>query len=275
MRIVMIALAAAGVSACDRKPHDSPKVTPAPVVLAYDGAIANDPAALVKHGARLSKVLGCRGCHGDTLQGEKFADEPGFGAIHAPNLTLAMQTYDAAAIEGALREGRRPDGSEMWAMPSEMYTHLTAPDMAALVAYLKSLKPAGKVMPPKRIEAGWRAEIASGKYKAAPGYIAEEKGIAPIDLGPKHARARMIAMTACTECHAAKLEGSDDDTPNLDIVGSYDADQFATLMRTGKPVGGRELRMMSGVARGRFAHFTDREVAGLHAYLKARAERPQ
>ena len=118
------------------------------------------------------------------------------------------------------------------------------------------------------------AEIANGKYKPAAGYIAEEKNIAPVDLGPQHKRGRMVAMTACTECHAAQLEGRDGDTPNLDIVGAYNAQQFATLMRTGKPVGGRELRMMSGVARGRFVHFTDREVADLYAYLKARVDRP-
>ena len=275
MRIMMIAVVAMALTACMKRDDDPAKAQAEPVALSYDGAVTTDPAALIKHGERLTKVLGCRGCHGNSLKGEKFVEELGFGAIHASNLTLAMQTYDAAGIERALRQGRRPDGSELWAMPSEMYEHLTAPDMAALVAYLKSLPPAGKPMPPKRIEAGWRAEIAEGKYKSAAAYIAEEKGVAPIDLGPTHARARMIAMTACTECHAAQLEGRDGDTPNLDIVGSYNADQFATLMRIGKPVGGRELRMMSGVARGRFAHFTNREVAELHAYLKARAERPQ
>lgn len=274
MRIMIVTLALLGLMACDRKP-DTPEIKAKPFVLAYDGATAPDPTAMVRHGKRLSKVLGCRGCHGDNLQGQKFADEPGFGAIHASNLTLALQNYDAGAIERALREGRRPDGSELWSMPSEMYTHLSAPDMAALIVYLKSLPPGGKAMPPKRMEAGWRAEVASGKYKSAPGYIAEEKGIAPIDLGPIHARARMIAMTACTECHAAQLEGREGDTPNLDIVAAYSAEEFAALMRSGKPVGGRELRMMSDVSRGRFAHFTDREVAELHAYLKARAERPQ
>ena len=275
MRMLVIAIAALSLAGCMKREEDPAKAEPKPVVLAYEGAVTTDLAALVNHGERLSKVLGCRGCHGETLQGEKFAEVPAFGAIHASNLTLALQAYDAAGIERALRQGRRPDGSELWAMPSEMYTHLSAPDMMALVAHLKSLKPAGKPMPPKRIEAGWRAEIASGKYKSAAGYIAEEKGVVPIDLGPAHARARMIAMTSCTECHAARLEGRDGDTPSLDIVGAYNADQFATLMRTGKPVGGRELRMMSGVARGRFAHFTDREVGELHAYLKARADRPQ
>ncbi len=275
MRILAVALAAVSLAGCMKREEEPVKAEAAPVVLAYDGAATTDPVALRAHGERLAKVLGCRGCHGDTLQGELFAEEAGFGAIHASNLTLALQKYDAAGIEAALRQGKRPDGSELWAMPSEMYAHLGDVDMAALVAYLKSLPPAGKATPPKRIEAGWRAEIASGKYKSATGYIAEEKGMAPFDAGPRHARARMITMTACTECHAAKLEGRDGDTPNLDIVGSYSAAQFATLMRTGKPVGGRELRMMSGVARGRFAHFTDREIADLHAYLTARANRPQ
>lgn len=274
MRMMIVAMAMLGLAACDPQP-ERPQAVARPAVLAYDGASAKDPAALVAHGERLSRVLGCRGCHGDDLQGRKFADEPGFGIIHASNLTLALQGWDPAGIERALRQGRRPDGSALWSMPSEMYTHLSAPDMTALVAYLKSLPPAGKAMPPKRIEAGWRAEVASGKYNSAPGYIAAEKGIAPIDLGPAHARARMVAMTACTECHAARLEGRDGDTPNLDIVGAYSAAQFATLMRTGEPVGGRELRMMSDVARGRFAHFTDREIAELYAYLRARAERPQ
>ena len=274
MRILLTAVVAAGLIACDRAVEDAPKVEVKPVAISYDGVGATDSAAILAHGERLTKVLGCRGCHGDNLQGEKFADQPGFGAVYASNLTVALQGYDAVGIENVLRRGKRPDGSDLWAMPSEMYQYLGEQDMAALVAYLRSLRPVGKAKPAPRFEAGWRAEIASGKYKNAAGYIAEEKGVVPIDLGPQHARGRMITMTACTECHAAKLEGRDD-TPDLDIVGAYSATQFANLMRTGKPVGGRELRMMSGVARGRFAHLTDREVAELHAYLKARADRPQ
>lgn len=275
MRLTMMLLALASLSACHDQSSEASPIVPAIVAITYDGAGATERAALLAHGERLTKVLGCRGCHGKQLQGELFADEPGFGAIHASNLTVALQRYDSAGIEAALREGRRPDGSELWTMPSEMYTHLGQADMAALVAYLRSLAAVGKATPPKRVDEGWRAEVANGKYKSAPGYIAEEKGVAPADLGPPHARARMIAMTACTECHAARLEGRGGDTPDLDIAGAYSAEQFATLMRTGKPVRGKELRMMSGVARGRFAHLTDREVAELYAYLKARADRPQ
>jgi len=38
-------------------------------------------------------------------------------------------------------------------------------------------------------------------------------------------------------------------------------------MLTGMARGGRELRMMSGVARWRFSHFRPDEVGALHAYL--------
>jgi mono/diheme cytochrome c family protein len=82
-------------------------------------------------------------------------------------------------------------------------------------------------------------------------------------------------MTACTECHGPNLEGFEGDTPNLDLVGAYSAEQFATLMRTGEPPSGKELRLMSGAARARFSQFTDREVSELYAYLNARAQRPQ
>jgi cytochrome c553 len=243
--------------------------------LTYDGAIVTQAHASVAHGRRLSLVLGCVGCHGDGLRGEKFREEKGFGSLYASNLTGRVPRYTDAQLEKTLRSGRRPDGSELWVMPSEMYVHLSKPDMDGLIAYLRTLAPAGKETPLPRIEAGWRAATASGKFLSSPAYLADNLKNPPYDAGPVHSRARMIAMTACTECHAPKLEGFENDTPNLDLVGAYSAEQFATLMRTGKPVSGKELRMMSGVARQRFSQLTDREVAELYAYLKARAERPQ
>ena len=44
-------------------------------------------------------------------------------------------------------------------------------------------------------------------------------------------------------------------------------------MRTGVPPGGRDLGLMKEVAQRDFANYTDEEVAQLHAYLRARAER--
>ena len=62
-------------------------------------------------------------------------------------------------------------------------------------------------------------------------------------------------------------------TPDLMVAAAYDPEDFDRFMRTGKAAGNRELPMMSGVARDRFALFTSQENAALHEYLKARVNR--
>jgi cytochrome c553 len=75
-------------------------------------------------------------------------------------------------------------------------------------------------------------------------------------------------MTVCTECHGDDLRGTlDGSTPSLAISAAYSREDFGKLMRTGEPVGGRELELMKDVALGRFAHFTEPEIDDLHAYL--------
>jgi hypothetical protein len=47
-------------------------------------------------------------------------------------------------------------------------------------------------------------------------------------------------------------------------------DEFARFMRTGVAAGGRELPVMSGVARGRFSYLTDPEIRSLYDFLESR-----
>jgi hypothetical protein len=63
--------------------------------------------------------------------------------------------------------------------------------------------------------------------------------------------------------------------PDLNVVGAYSRADFRRLMRTGVATGGRQVGLMSEVARGRYAHFTDAEVDAIYDYLAARAARPQ
>jgi cytochrome c553 len=263
-----------GLAACGSPPAAEEPESGAPLA-AYDGAELTQANARIAHGKRLSLVLGCTGCHGTDLQGAPFRVEPGFGSLHASNLTQRLPHYSDAQLKKTLRDGRRPDGSELWIMPAEMYVHLSDPDTDALIAYLRTLPPGGKDTPLPKIEAGWRAATASGKFLSSPAYVADNLKKPPFDAGSAHSRGRMIAMTACTECHAPTLEGFEGDTPSLDLVGAYSAVQFASLMRTGKPATDKKLRMMSEVARSRFSQLTDTEVSELYAYLNARAQRRQ
>ncbi len=95
------------------------------------------------------------------------------------------------------------------------------------------------------------------------------------DLGPAQSAGRHIAMTICADCHASDLTGKEVEpgvtAPDLAMVGSYDKAQFAKLMKTGLPPGGRNLGLMTQVSRASFSHFTDAEVTALFDYLQARA----
>jgi len=53
----------------------------------------------------------------------------------------------------------------------------------------------------------------------------------------------------------------------LAIAAAYDLEAFRTVLRTGVPLGGRQLRTMDRVARRDFSHLTDEEIAAIHAYL--------
>lgn len=274
MRIAMIALAAAGLAACDRK-AEAPEAEAKPVVLAYDGAGATDPAAVLKHGARLSDVLSCTGCHGTNLQGKNVtADDPAYGDMNAPNLTLAMANYTDADFIRLMREGVPKDGREFWFMPVESFSHLSEPDMAALIAHLRSFKPAGTQLPPIRKGKGFAEDLERG-FTNGKSQIARARAAPPVDLGPTHALGRYIAMTTCTACHNNQLQGYDGFTPDLDIAGSYSAEELTRLLTSGEGKVKKNLGLMTAVSRDHFSKFTPGERAAVVGYIKARVDRPQ
>jgi mono/diheme cytochrome c family protein len=117
-----------------------------------------------------------------------------------------------------------------------------------------------------------RLGLVTGLYESLTGTIdttVPRPAVTPD--APPEALGRYLALTSCSECHGQDLNGdSAFSTPSLTIVRRYPADTFATLLRTGVPLGGRKLELMADVALGRFAHFTDEEVAALYAYLHER-----
>jgi len=261
-------IAALLLAGCQQQPTPAAK----PAETSFDGADVTDAAAKIAHGERLTWTLGCRGCHREKLEGGEFYER------YASNLTRELPKYSDAQIEKLLRTGVPRDGRELWGMPSEIFQHLSAADMRALIAELRTLKPGGKpTQPPKP----WTKEgtdlIAKGEIKPVTVFVREQKNQLPIDLGPKHALGRYITSVTCAECHGPKLEGDKiAGIPNLVVAGGYSRAEFEALMTKGVPSGGRKLKnpLMSEVARERFPHFTPHERDELYAYLKARAERP-
>ncbi|HEX6376392.1 MAG TPA: cytochrome c [Allosphingosinicella sp.] len=236
------------------------------------------PTAAEKAAApRLARVLGCLGCHGEGLKGQLVFEAPGVARAFAPNLTdVAARSTDQQLAAG-IRQGIGHDKRALLIMPSAMYSRLTDRETASLIGWIRTLPRApGQT---EGFSAGplGRLGLVLGWFAPVPDLVAEYRSQAPVAVGAEHEAGRHLAATACSECHGPALMGGsagpDAKAPDLRVAAGYDPSQFKTLMRTGRPPTGRDLGLMSMVAKNDFSHLTDAEIDSLHAYLAARAKR--
>ncbi len=231
----------------------------------------------IAHGERLSAVLGCIGCHTRDLTGEDWSD-PELGVLWTANLTRSAAAYSEAELSVMIAEGRRPDRALM-DMPSYLFSEIHPEDLAALVRYLKALPQNGVKHPEPTIGPRLAKDIASGDFKDSVQWVADMKGQAPPDMGPEYAFARHILRATCAECHGMDLRGSTEELmdapprPNLRMVSAYSVEDFFALMKTGKGIGDRKLKLMGGVSRWRYSRFTDQEIKAVYDYLVELAQR--
>lgn len=235
-------------------------------------------ADAVERGRRLAMLTGCTDCHRSDLRGGLFEDEGWLhGRYYASNLTRKAGAYSDEDLARIVRLGVRPDGRGVMGMPSMGFVRLTDGEMADIIAFVRSLPAGGIDQPDHYIGPLDRWQLwTEGAVKPAVTYVAAERAKDPLDAGPAHAAARHHARIICAECHGGDLKGNgwDSGAPDLRVIGSYGLPEFTRLLRTGIGVDGKEHGLMSEVAKARFRHFTDQEIAELHAYLVARAKLP-
>ncbi len=236
-------------------------------------AAAMGPDA-IRRGHEIATVQGCTDCHGANLQGKMFDKIPNVVTLYAPNLTLAVADQSDADLDRAIRHGVGSDGRPLWVMPSAAFAHLTDAETADLIAYLRSVKPAGAPQPRILVGPVGRLGVLIGQFRSEAAVIRAHGNPALPDLGPQYARGRNLAR-ACVECHGPALKGGDTilKTPDLMIAAAYDPTDFERLLHTGVAAGDRHVGLMSEVAKVRFARFSHDDVTALQAYLKARAQR--
>ena len=263
--LAVAALAAAGVYAVSewrlRRRHDVPLAPfPAP-------AAAADSA----EGRRLAILVGClEGCHGREGQGGTMK-VPGIVRATAPTLSAVLPRYSDPELVRLVRFGVKRDGTSALGMPSATFYPLGDADLRLVIGYLRR-RPASPPMPEVR-ELGFRgrAALALGRWHASADAVdASRPRWGALPRRTPAERGRYLASVVCTECHGVDLQGDAyEGSPALGVVRGYRLEQFRHLLRTGVPISGRDLGLMSRTARRAFVHFTDDEVRDLYEYLRA------
>jgi len=234
-------------------------------------------AASIAEGRRLATLRGCLGCHGKDAEGIVLFDDPLIARIVAPNLTRAVRKYSDAELVTIIRHGLRPDGRSVVVMPSEEFVTLTDEDLGRIIAYMKTLPAVDGPDPAVSLGPLGRIGLVLGAYQTTAQIIAGM--VPPPDTAqPQAAAGRYLARTTCAHCHGTDLRGAsnpDFTAPALQIVAAYSPEAFTQFLRTGVALGGRELRVMSGVARKQLHDLSDDEIAALYSYLHAIPYAPQ
>ena len=165
-------------------------------------------AASVERGAYLFRSRGCGDCHGANGAG-RIVVEDGAMLIRSPDITPGgvVARYSEADWVRTIRHGVKPDGRPVIIMPSEEYNRLVDADLAAVVAYVRQLPPAGGGKGEVRLPMPVKALYAAGLMQDASEKIDHTlPPAAPVAEGVTAAHGAYVA-NGCIGCHGKQLAG--------------------------------------------------------------------
>jgi mono/diheme cytochrome c family protein len=233
----------------------------------------------VARGEHLSVL--CAGCHapeeGVALTGQDFlvGDAPPIGTFLAPNLTpVHLEDWSDGEIVRAIREGVHRSGRSLLIMPSSAWRHFSDEDVHAIVAYLRSLPPAGSEAPPNRLNVlGAIMVLAVPVFQAQPPIT--EPVLSP-PAGASAAYGAYVSSITCEFCHGSDLLGDPEfgTPPLVAIPVAWSEDEFITFMRTGTRPDGSKVNgdLMPWKDMSAFLN-DDAQLRGVYAHLDDLAAR--
>jgi len=245
--------------------------------------VPTDSAAIVR-GRHLATAIGkCVNCHGDNLDGQRMGMGP-VGTFTAINLTRGkggVGNFSDADLVRAIRHGVAPDGRPLIFMPSRAYSGFNATDLAALIAYIRSVPSVDNELPPSSVGPIGRMIIARDPTKliAAPALDHTAPFPAEILPGPTaEYGGYLVVVGGCTICHGPDLRGglkegppgtppSQDLTPSGD-PGKWTEADFRKALREGLRPDGTVINPFMPWRLTKL--MTDEEIAAVWAYLKTK-----
>lgn len=239
-------------------------------------------AGVLEHGAHVATINMCTECHTENLGGQVFFEIPGMLSIPTPNLTAGAGgvggVYTDEDWVRAIRHGVGRDGRALFIMPSQTYVHLSQEDLAALIAYVKSMPPVDNSLPERRIEPMARVMLALGLF---PPFAADQidHASAPPAAFERGATAEFgeYLATICKECHGENLNGKPFGPPGQEVLtpnltpggelGTWSEEDFFTTLRSGMTPSGRQLS--DDMPWRAFGQMSDEELKALWLYLQS------
>lgn len=171
-------------------------------------------AIAIERGRHLATAIGkCIDCHGDDLGGKIVIDDPAVGLLAGPNLTRgaggrAPELHDTDWVR-AIRHGVKRDGEPIALMPSDEYWHYDDDEVAAIVAYVKSVPPVDRTMPSVTVGPIIRLLNVLGQVELAAQKIdhTAERPDAPPAGPTAEYGSHLVKTGGCIGCHGPGLSG--------------------------------------------------------------------
>ncbi|HYF08717.1 MAG TPA: cytochrome c [Acetobacteraceae bacterium] len=248
-------------------------------------------------------IVACGNCHtpkgpdgrdlpGRNLAGGQVIEEPNLFRAVASNITPDRETgignWTDAQLGRAIREGIRPDGSLIGPpMPFEFYRDISDSDLAAMIAYLRSLPAVSN-----------RVERSRYSIPLPPAYGPPVASVPDPPAGDAVARGAYLAgpLGHCLDCHTPRgpdmqlqrqnlgagglpISGpwgvvvSRNITPHREEgIGAWTDEQVIAAITRAEAPGGRRLGPPMGY--GYYARMNERDLRDVVAYLRSLPARP-
>jgi len=240
--------------------------------------------ASIEYGKHRAESL-CQGCHGADLSGvDNWFSAPPIGTIDSANLTSGKggigSEFTTEDFVRAIRHGIDREGKPIFMTAVPSTAHLSDEDLAAIIAYLKTIPPVDHQTREKYFTPLARVLLAAGLLGQLPAeevsheihLTAPERGIS-VEYGKY-----LVDTNDCRVCHGPELNGGSypDPTitkisPNLTPggeVGFWSEEDFMNTIRTGKTPGGYQLN--PDLMRWQdYRLFYDDELKAIYMYLQS------
>jgi len=242
-------------------------------------------AATIGRGKHIAETRGCNDCHGHDYAGAKVIEDGAMGRLYGSNLTTGKGSKVAGFTDEdwvrAIRHGVGKDGRGLFIMPAVEYSHFSDEDLAAVIAFLKSVPPVDRdpVAPAYGPMTQILLTLAPEKMIAAAAI--DHAHVAPpvsIAKAPTAEYGRYVA-TSCMGCHGANFSGGKIEmgppdwplaanlTPHADgHLGKWTEQEFISVVRTAKRPDGTTLNPVMPAA---FGGMDDIELKALWAFFRS------